>query len=134
DGLKIYTTIDYGMQEYAEEALKIHMIKLQETFDKQFDDWEDYDAPYKEAVERSSRYEYLKNKGLSAEAIQDSLSKPFPMKWWTWNGMIDTVASPLDSVPFYLKILQGALVAINPKTGGVMAWVGGDDAQQFNIH
>lgn len=133
DGLKIYTTIDFGMQQYAEEALKIHMEKLQQVFDQQFDDWKDYDAPFKEAVERSTRYEALKNAGLDAEAINDSLSKAIPMKWWTWNGMLDTVASPLDSVRYYLKMLQGALVAINPKTGGVMAWVGGNDAQQFNI-
>ncbi len=133
DGLKIYTTIDFGMQQYAEEALKIHMEKLQQTFDKQFDDWKDYDAPFKEAVERSPRYEALKNKGLDDEAINDSLSVTMPMKWWTWNGMMDTIASPLDSVRYYLKMLQGAVVAINPKTGGVMAWVGGNDAQQFNI-
>jgi len=133
DGLKIHTTIDFGMQQYAEEALKIHMQKLQETFDKQFDDWKPYAAPFKEAVERSARYEYWKNEGLSEEAIYDTLSKAFPMKWWTWNGMMDTIASPLDSVRYYLKTLQGAVVAINPKTGGVMAWVGGDDAQQFNI-
>jgi penicillin-binding protein 1A len=133
DGLKIYTTIDFGMQQYAEEALKIHMEKLQQTFDKQFDDWEDYDAPYKDAVERSDRYQQLKNAGLPANAIQDSLSKPIPMKWWKWTGLIDTIASPLDSVRYYLKMLQGALVAINPKTGGVLAWVGGNDAQEFNI-
>ncbi|HZV44271.1 MAG TPA: transglycosylase domain-containing protein [Saprospiraceae bacterium] len=133
DGLKIYTTIDYGMQQYAEEALKIHMEKLQEIFDKQFDDWKEYEAPYTEAVLRSQRYENLKASGLSEEEILDAMSKPIPMKWWTWQGMIDTVASPLDSVRFSLKTLQGAVVAINPKTGGVMAWVGGDDAQQFNI-
>ena len=55
------------------------------------------------------------------------------MKWWTWNGVIDTTASPMDSFKHELKILQGALIAINPKTGGVLAWVGGNDAQQFNI-
>ncbi len=133
DGLKIYTTIDFGMQQYAEEAMKIHMARLQENFDKQFDDWEDYDDPVKDAVERSQRYESLKSAGLSKAAIADSLSKPIPMKWWSWNGMMDTIASPLDSVRYYLKMLQAALVAINPKTGGVLAWVGGNDAQQFNI-
>ena len=133
DGLKIYTTIDYGMQTYAEEALKIHMEKLQEVFDKQFDDWKEYEAPYTDAVLRSQRYESLKASGLSEEAVLDSMSKSMPMKWWTWHGMIDTIASPLDSIRFSLKTLQGAVVAINPKTGGVMAWVGGDDAQQFNI-
>ncbi len=55
------------------------------------------------------------------------------MKWWTWAGMKDTIATPTDSLKHHLKILQGSLVAINPKTGGVMAWVGGNDAQHFNI-
>lgn len=133
DGLRIYTTIDFGMQHYAEEALKIHMMKLQETFDQQFDNWDDYSAPIKEAIERSPRYEAMKKAGMKDDEIEKEFSKAIPMKWWTWNGMVDTVASPLDSVRYSLKILQGALVAINPKTGGVMAWVGGNDAQQFNI-
>lgn len=133
DGLKIHTTLDFGMQQYAEEALKVHMMRLQETFDKQFNDWSPYEAPFREAVERSPRYEAWKAAGLNDEQIQDSLQKPIPMKWWTWNGMMDTIASPLDSVRYYLKMLQGAVVAINPRNGGIMAWVGGDDAQQFNI-
>lgn len=133
DGLKIHTTLDFGMQQYAEEALKVHMMRLQETFDKQFNDWTPYEAPFREAVERSPRYEAWKAAGLNDEQIQDSLQKPIPMKWWTWNGMMDTIASPLDSVRYYLKMLQGAVVAINPRNGGIMAWVGGDDAQQFNI-
>lgn len=133
DGLRIHTTIDFGMQQYAEEALKVHMMRLQELFDKQFKDWTPYEAPFKEAVERSPRYESLKASGLNDEAIMEKMSEPIPMKYWTWNGMVDTVASPLDSVRYYLKMLQGSVVAINPKTGGVMAWVGGNDAQQFNI-
>ncbi len=133
DGLKIYTTIDFGMQTYAEEALKAHMTRLQETFDKQFRDWDQYDAPIKEAIERSDRYQALKLAGHDEEAIRDSMDRVIPMKFWTWQGLVDTLASPNDSIRHYLKMLQGAVVAINPKNGGVMAWVGGDDAQQFNI-
>lgn len=133
DGLKIYTTIDFGMQQYAEEALKLHLTKLQETFDNQFDDWKPYEAPLKDALERSPRYEALKLAGLSEEQILDSMNVPIPMKFWTWEGLKDTVASPMDSLRNSIKTLQGAIVAINPRTGGVMVWVGGDDAQQFNI-
>ena len=61
------------------------------------------------------------------------MNQAMPMKWWTWNGMKDTIASPMDSMRHYLKILQGALVAINPKTGGVMAWVGGNDSPSNSI-
>ena len=133
DGLRIYTTIDFGMQQYAEEALRIHMTRLQENFDKQFNDWLPYNAPLKDAMERSDRYVALKEKGLSPEQIVDSMNQVMPMKWWTWEGMKDTLASPIDSIKHSLKTLQGAVVAIDPKTGGVMTWVGGNDAEQFNI-
>ncbi len=133
DGLKIYTTIDFGMQQYAEEAVKMHLSKLQVQFDKQFKDFKEYEAPLEELMERSPRYEALIKAGYSEKDIKDSFDLKQPMKWWTWNGMRDTIASPLDSLKHYLKMLQGALVAINPKTGGVLAWVGGNDAQQFNI-
>jgi penicillin-binding protein 1A len=133
DGLRIHTTIDFGMQQFAEESARAHLSKLQVTFDKQFQDWEPYQAPLKEAMERSSRYESLKAEGKDEETILKTFEEKIPMKFWTWDGMKDTLASPMDSLKHYLKILQGSLVAINPKTGGVMAWVGGNDAQQFNI-
>ena len=133
DGLRIYTTIDFTMQQYAEEALKIHLSKLQQNFDSQFTDWKPFSAPLKEAIERSSRYQALKAMGLGEEAIMDSLSRPIPLKWWTWEGVKDTLASPLDSIKHNLTTLQGAVVAIDPKTGGVLTWVGGNDAQEFNI-
>ncbi|HSF90211.1 MAG TPA: transglycosylase domain-containing protein, partial [Saprospiraceae bacterium] len=133
DGLRIYTTIDYGMQQYAEQALKTHLSKLQEAFDKQFTDWKPYEAPLNDAIQRSPRYNALKEKGLSEEEILAELDKPIAMKWWTWEGLKDTVASPMDSIKHNLSTLQGAVVAIDPKTGGVLTWVGGNDAQQFNI-
>jgi penicillin-binding protein 1A len=133
DGLKIYTTIDYGMQQYAEEAVKMHLSKLQVQFDKQFKDYKQYAAPLQEFMERSPRYEAMIKAGESEKAIKDSFELKRPMKLWTWDGMKDTIASPLDSLKYYLKMLQSALVAINPKTGGILAWVGGNDAQQFNI-
>ncbi|HUR31980.1 MAG TPA: transglycosylase domain-containing protein, partial [Saprospiraceae bacterium] len=133
DGLKIYTTIDFGMQQYAEEAARNHLKELQAVFDKQFDDWEPYEIPIKEARERSDRYQSLKKSGVSEENILKAFDEKTAMKWWTWDGSIDTIATPNDSIKHHLKILQGSLVAINPKTGGVMAWVGGNDAQQFNI-
>ncbi len=133
DGLKIYTSIDFGIQQYAEEALKTHMARLQEMFDKQFTDWSPYSAPIKDAKERLSLYTRLKKEGLTEDQIQDSMEVRIPMKFWTWEGMKDTVASPMDSIRHSLKILQGAVVVIHPRTGGVLAWVGGNDGQQFNI-
>lgn len=133
DGLRIHTTIDYGMQEYAEQALKAHMPELQQRFDAQFTSTEKLEDPFWDAVLRSRRYEALMAAGLDDEAIRDSLARPVAMKWWTWQGVRDTVASPLDSVAHMIKMLQGALVAVHPLTGGVLVWVGGDDARHFNI-
>lgn len=133
DGLKIYTTIDFGMQQYAEEAATAHLTKLQEQFDKQFDDWTQYQAAVDDAMMRSARYVALSNAGKSEEEIKAAFDEKIKMKWWTWDGMKDTIATPLDSIKHYLKILQGSLIAINPKTGGVLAWVGGNDAQAFDI-
>ena len=133
DGLRIHTTIDYGMQAYAEQALKAHMPQLQEKFDAQFTTPEKFEAPIMDAVRRTARYAAMNAAGMDEEAILDSLARPVEMKWWTWNGARDTLASPLDSVTHMLKTLQGAVVAIDPRTGGVLVWVGGDDAQHFNI-
>jgi penicillin-binding protein 1A len=71
DGLKIYTTIDFGMQQYAEEAVKAHLIKLQTQFDKQFKDYNEYAAPLQELIERSSRYEALIKEGYSEQDIAE---------------------------------------------------------------
>lgn len=133
DGLQIHTTIDFGMQQFAEEAVRAHLMKLQEVFDEQFTDWEEYQVPLKDALERSDRYQSLAATGKSEDEILAAFDQKVPMKWWTWEGLKDTVATPMDSLRHYLKILQGSLVALEPKTGGVLAWVGGNDAQQFNI-
>jgi len=133
DGLRIHTTIDYGMQEYAEQSLKSLMPPLQERFDAQFNGWEKHQAPLDDAIHRSPRYLALQAAGLEEEAILDSLARPVEMKWWTWQGMRDTMASPLDSIRHLVKMLQASIVAVDPKDGSVLVWVGGDDARQFNI-
>ncbi|MFZ1677982.1 MAG: transglycosylase domain-containing protein [Saprospiraceae bacterium] len=133
DGLKIYTTIDFGMQQYAEEAVKNHVAELQSVFDKQFKDYKEYEAPLDDLMQRSSRYQAYIKEGYSEKDIRDSFDLKQKIKWWTSRGVKDTIASPMDSLKHDLRMLQGALVAINPKTGGVLAWVGGNDAQQFNI-
>jgi penicillin-binding protein 1A len=129
----VYTTIDFGMQEYAEQALKSRMSKLQEIFDEQFTSWKPYEAAVNDALLRSQRYTTLKESGLPDSLIMDSLNQPIPMQFWTWEGMKDTLASPMDSIRHALKTLQGSLVAINPQTGGILTWVGGNDAEEFNI-
>src|SRR5687768_2939744 len=75
DGLRIFTTIDFGMQQYAEEAARTHLQKLQEVFDKQFIDWTPYMDAVNEAIERSPRYESMLKSGISKEEILKSFEK-----------------------------------------------------------
>ncbi len=133
DGLKVYTTIDFGMQEYAEQALKIRLSMLQEIFDEQFTSWEPYQSAVTDAMQRTNRYKVLKESGMTDSLIEDSMNQLMPMEFWTWEGMKDTLASPMDSIRHALKTLQGSVVAIDPQTGGVLTWVGGNDAEEFVI-
>lgn len=133
DGLKIYTTIDYGLQSYAEEAFAYQMPILQERFDNQFSGWDKYNDPLQDAIKRSDRYKALQKQGMNHEQIIEELSKKVELKWWEWSGVIDTLASPIDSIKNALGTLQGSIVAVDPKTGGILVWVGGNDAQNFNI-
>ena len=134
DGLQIYTTIDFGLQAYGEEALKTRMTILQQIFDEQFtDDWKRYQGAIDDAVHRSSRYRSLADSGMPDSLIMDTLNRKIDMKFWTWEGVVDTLASPMDSIRHALKTLQAAMVTIDPRTGGVLTWIGGNDASEFDI-
>jgi penicillin-binding protein 1A len=128
DGLKIYTTIDSRLQQYAERAVARQMEIVQNQF---FDHW-GKDKPWRgrefileEAIRRSSRYRKLKAEGLSEEEILEALEKPGPTKLFTWKGVQETVASPLDSIVHHLQYLNAGFVVMEPSTGQVKAWVGG---------
>ena len=137
DGLRVYTTIDSKLQEYAENALVQQMTEVQKQF---FDHW-GKDAPWKgkdgvvqEAIRRSPRYQNLKLQGLSHDEILDIMQKRVPMRLFTWNGEKDVKASPIDSIKHHLQYLNAGFLAIEPATGEVKAWVGGieHDFYQFD--
>lgn len=136
-GLKIYTTIDSKLQEYAENAVKEQMTEIQKTF---FSHW-GKDKPWKgkeivleQAIQRSPRYLKLKEQGLSEEDIMKELQKPIPMTLFTWQGVQDAVVSPVDSIIHHLQYLNAGFLAMEPSTGAVKAWVGGieHDFYQFD--
>lgn len=54
-----------------------------------------------------------------------------PMKIFSWKGDIDTLLTPMDSILYYKGILQAGVVSIDPKTGFVKAWVGGNNYKYF---
>jgi len=145
DGLRIYTTIDSRMQKYAEEAVAQHLGKeLQNTLNKELK----YRTRFpfsndvtKEEVDRlmrngrrwSDRYRGMKDAGASDAEIAKAFDEPVPMRVFAWNkaGYVDTTMTPNDSIRYYKSFLRAALVAIEPNTGNIKAYVGGPDYHYF---
>ncbi|MEZ5083163.1 MAG: transglycosylase domain-containing protein [Bacteroidales bacterium] len=144
DGLKIYTTLDSRMQQYAEEAVIEHLsLDLQPAF---FNQWKGYsNAPFffennaseeirkimNSAMHRSERYRKLKQNNVSSDSIILSFNTPIPMTVFSWEGEIDTVMSPMDSIRYYKFFLQAGLMSMEPNTGYVKAYVGGINYKHF---
>lgn len=134
DGLKVYTTIDARMQRYAEEAVKEQMTDLQKTFDSHWkgkEAWKDQPQIITDAVKNSDRYKEYKKEGLSEKEINTKFNEKNNIKVFTWSGEKDTLMSPLDSIKHYKMYLQTGFMAMEPQTGYVKAWVGGNDYNYF---
>lgn len=143
DGLRIYTSINYKMQVYAEEAVKAHLGGyLQKAF---FNEKKGLrKAPFsndltnkeinqilKTAIRRSDRGWRLYNRGISMDSIYKVFKKPVEMTIFSWDGDIDTVLSPLDSILYYKHFLNTGFMAMDPSNGYVKAYVGGINYRHF---
>ena len=142
DGLRIYTTIDSRMQRYAEEAVKEFMGKeLQPMFYKHWKGQknapfsnvtaDEIDHILETSMKRTDRYRILKNRGVPMDSIKAEFDRPVRMTVFSWNGPIDTVMSPMDSIRYYKWFLQASLISIESHTGHVKAYVGGLDYRFF---
>jgi len=143
DGLRIYTTINSRMQQYAEEAVNEHLgVFLQPAFFKEKKgskrapfsrDLSDRDIEniMNRAMLNSDRGRMLKNQGMSTAEIRAEFKKPVEMKVFSWRGEIDTVMSPLDSLRYYKHFLRTGFMAMDPSSGNVRAYVGGIDFVNF---
>jgi len=141
DGLKIYTTINSKMQKYAEESVEEHMINLQKEFFIQNDtlstapfldlDEDEEETIMKRAMRRSERWRKSKLSGMTNEEIEESFNKAIDMTVFSWNGDVDTIMSPIDSIRYYKHFLRAGMMSMNPKNGHVMAWVGGINYRHF---
>jgi penicillin-binding protein 1A len=141
DGLRIYTTIDSRMQLHAEEAVEAHMANLQEEFFNQAKD--NKNAPFvnisqaetdrimNKAMKASSRWKIMESNEKSEEEIIASFKQKTKMKVFTWKGERDTIMTPLDSIRYYKHFLQSGLMAMEPQTGNIKAWVGGINYKYF---
>ncbi len=147
DGLKIYTTIDSRMQRYAEEAVREHLeLDLQPSF---YAHWEGQpNAPFvfeeedaEESVERimelamkrSERYRKMRKLEIPVDSIYSSFEYPREMRVFSWQGPIDTIMTPRDSILYYKHILQAGLLSMESHTGYVRAMVGGIDYRYFKF-
>ncbi|MFZ4725864.1 MAG: transglycosylase domain-containing protein [Paludibacter sp.] len=142
DGLKIYTTIDSRMQTYAEDAVDEHIHALQKTFfrEKRNRSYapfarniksEDIAMIMKRSVKQSERYLKMKAAGESEADIEAAFRKPIEMQVFSYNGDIDTILSPMDSIRYHKHFLRCGFMSMDPHNGNVKAYVGGPDFGQF---
>nr|WP_246205974.1 transglycosylase domain-containing protein [Fulvivirga aurantia] len=134
DGLKIYTTIDSRIQQYAQGAVQKHMKELQKTFDNHWgkqSPWYDNPSILTNAISQSPRYKKLREKGMNHDEALAEMGKTLPMKIFSWEGDVEKNLSPIDSIKHYLKFLHTGAIALNPKDGAVKAWVGGINHEYF---
>lgn len=134
DGLKIYTTLNYDMQRYAEEAQKEYMKLLQAQFIKSWsgrNPFKGKELQIEQGVKRSDRYKSLKLEGKSESEIKEDFNTETDMTIFTWKGNIDTTMKPIDSVRYYKMLLRNAMMTMDPTNGHVKAWVGGINFEHF---
>jgi len=142
DGLKIYTTINPRMQEYAEIAVYRHMQNLQKVFNSQQNIkdgsiWKSKDGKVvlENSIRQTERWKNMKEDGESEDEIRKSFMEPVSMKIFAWNEKRekDTLMTPLDSIRYHKQILQIGLLSVDPMTGEIKAWVGGSNFKRFKF-
>lgn len=141
DGLKVYTSINSKMQQYAEQAVDEHMPNLQKEFERQnqknkiapFRDVtpDEIDRIMKAAMRRSDRWREMEKQGKPEDSIIASFKIPTQMNIFTWAGEKDTLMTPMDSIRYYKSFLRASLMSVEPQTGSIKAWVGGINYKHF---
>ena len=143
DGLKVYTTIDSRMQQYAEQAAYQHVAKfLQPAFNAEKK--KNANAPYSSNltaeqvrqilnrnIHQSERYRVLHENGATEEEVQRSFRTPTRMSVFTYHGSVDTTMTPLDSIKYYKSFLRTGFISVCPQNGHVKAYVGGLNYEHF---
>ncbi|WP_372949263.1 transglycosylase domain-containing protein [Mariniphaga sp.] len=143
DGLRVFTTIDSRMQQYAVESVEYH---LKNNLQPEFDGGMSYlnNPPFannmtagevedllNREIRRSERYRVLNNQGKSFNEIKENFRQPVDMSIFSWKGEIDTIMSPLDSIKWYLRHFRSSFMAMETHSGKVRAYVGGPNYKYF---
>ena len=149
DGLKIHTTLNSRMQQYAEDVVRDHIGKtLQPSFfrEKRGRKYAPFSFPnsmpdkekerqineiLNRSVLQSHRYRTMKEAGESEEEITNAFKTKVEMSVFSWNGVVDTIMTPLDSIRYYKTFLRTAFMAMDARTGHVKSYVGGIDFANF---
>ena len=140
DGLKIYTTIDSRMQQYAELSVEQHMPVVQSKLDSYFKLrgeklWKGHDDVIVAAMKYTERWKNMEEEKIKPAEIKKSFFVPVKMKIFSWRGNDkhekDTVMTPYDSIKYHKQLLQTSFVAMDPKTGEIKCWVGGINFKWF---
>jgi penicillin-binding protein 1A len=143
DGLKIYTTINSKMQQYAEEALAEHLsTEVQPDFYARAKGFRN--PPYSDdltkkvidelimrSLRQSERYYTMRARGYSEDSIMLAFNTPARMKVFSWKGELDTIMTPLDSIWYYKYFIRSGIMVEDPENGYVKAYVGGPDFRYF---
>jgi penicillin-binding protein 1A len=140
DGLKIYTTIDSRMQDYADLAVGQHMKMLQKEFNAQWRDKNPWSYENGEEIpgfidtvaKRTTVYKKLFTKyDGNLDSVNKYMNKPVPMNIFSWDGNKKEMMSHMDSIRYYKRFLQAGMMAFDPYSGFIKAWVGGIDYDHF---
>ena len=142
DGLRIYTTIDSRMQKYAEEAVSEHMQDLQKSFfrEKRKKSYapfskdlteEDIDGIMNRSMRQTDRYRGLKKQGMNENDIRKVFNTPVTMRVFSYDGMIDTTMTPMDSIRWNKHFLRCGFMSMDAHSGAVKAYVGGPNFAHF---
>ena len=142
DGLKIYTTLDSRMQQYAEDAVTEHLKELQGYFFKEKKGAKK--APYTfrltqeqvneilgRAMRLSDRYRLMKKAGATEAEIKKAFDTPEEMSVFSWEGEKDTIMTPMDSIRYYKFFLRAGFMSMDPRSGHAKAYVGGPNYHYF---
>ena len=70
---------------------------------------------------------------VNEDSIDAVFNRPTDMTVFSWQGEIDTVMSPMDSIKYYKSFLQAGLMSMDPHTGYIKAWVGGINYNHFRF-
>ncbi|MCX8492208.1 MAG: transglycosylase domain-containing protein, partial [Cyclobacteriaceae bacterium] len=143
-GLKIYTTIDSRLQKYAEEAVAEHMTVLQAQFYQEWkkrnrNPWSDEEGNeiedfLKKRIKKTDAYRiYAEKYGEDSDSLKIMLNLKKPMSVFSWEGQRDTLFSSMDSLDYHMRFLQAGMMAMNPNSGHIKAWVGGISHKYFKF-